>query len=353
MDRARGRGARRRGRCAGARSSHGARGLRRGLCRGARALTADRTPLARAGGTRGARHRSARATDRVREQRPSRRDARLGRASVPRPIRRSPRRVRRRLCHQRRRLPKRVRPGRRRPGDHSDRRPTRRAPGPRRSTQPGSRRATRRGDRRRRRTPCSVGRHPVVETIRRVLCRSAARLRRLEPGRPAVESCRGWASLRRGPRGVRARALRRAAVALRRRSRVRRRVASLEGGALRPQRSAGRPLRRSAARRIPVRRPGSGSRRAPFGRARQARHVHRHGGRPGTDIRGGDGVDRERLPRASARGPDPCGSAIPASRGGAAAPAAARTPSSVLGSRADLSHDADQGVMRGVQSVGQ
>ena len=140
--------------------------------------------------------------------------------------------------------------------------------------------------------------------------RPAARLRRMEPGRAALARDRRRPPLRRAARVLRP-GRDRSALALGRGSRRRRRP---DVGAV-LVRAGGRllaPLRGHAARPDGGRRAGRRGARPPLGRAHQARDVHRHGARPGTDVGRAHGRDREpgARRRTGRAGPDERPSAV-------------------------------------------
>ena len=255
---------------------HGARRLRRRLRGGARTRSNHGDDLAHPGRERGARDRRSRAADRVRGQRPARRDARRGGGRLRRALRCGSRRPRRGLRDQRLGPRRRRDPPRRRRGGGTNGRRAQRGGGHR-----GSRGRRRRGGRRSERRRNDRGRR----------CRPPRDLGWVEPRPHAVAVDRRRSPL---PRHVGVlRSGRRSLVALGdRRSRRR------------PPRERLRAVRRGGRRRVEVRRPPArpdGGRhrrdpreRAPVGRAREAGDVHRNGRGSGTDERGPRRRDRER-----------------------------------------------------------
>ena len=267
-------------------AGHRARRLRRRLRGGLPAVASRRARLARARPARGARDRRARTTDRVRRRRPARRDAGLVRPDV-RSIASACCRASAPWCSRRTTA-----------GTTRRSRSRTRASRSRRSSTSGRRAARRPTPRERAGSTCAAdGRSPGPRATRAYRAvhargsgwragdrrrRPAARGRRLEPGRPALarRSAAACATTSRapassptapGPRGWRSWAPPPATGS------HRHAVLVHAGRRLSPA------LRGPAARRDRRRRAGRRGARPALDRAREARDLHRHGDRPGTD----------------------------------------------------------------------
>ncbi len=296
-----------------ARARDRARRLRGRLRADPSAVPPGRARLARARPQRGARDRSARTADRVRRQRPARRDAGHVRPDVPRSLRRGTGQPSGRVHDEPPRSRRGVRTGGRGSRDRGDRgRRDGRRPGDRRRASARDRRPRRmggRGDRGRparlRRAPGGSGRRAGHDRRR-----PAARLRRMEPGRPALARDRRRPPLRRAARVLRP-GRDRTALALGR-GRRRRRCPDVRAVLVRAGGRLLATLRGHAARPDGGRRARRRGARPPLGRAHQARDVHRHGAGSGSDVGRADGRDREpgARRRTGRAGPDERPSAV-------------------------------------------